>query len=192
MDNILKKIIDSENIHELNVFLSKNKFSKNVEIKTPNSIEHRDIKNIPIDPYNKNPLFIESESNKEHLYVDKSSIHEYGIFSKKLIHKSDIIEICYTIELEFRDKYHKDRTILDYAYVIHHEDDETIKHGHRLFLITGYGMLYNHDSQHNAEWKWMTNHRQAILIASQDIHPMNEITISYGSGYWDRKNVSRN
>lgn len=191
MDDSLKKLIDSENIHELNLFLNKNK--KNVQkILTQKPAELQKTKHLAqtsIDVSLYKDIYYELPQAE--IFIDKSKLHGYGVFSKNFIYKLSPIEICYAIELEFRDKYHKDQTILNYAYANPSHDTDTINHGNKLILLTGNGMLYNHDHNNNAEWRWMIEERKAVLIATKDIPANTEITINYGAGYWDRHNVHK-
>jgi SET domain-containing protein len=179
MDDFLKKIIDLENKHDLNLFLAKNKSSirKDIIFSSEKKIIDNDEK----------PHIVETlDLYSSPTFIDKSSIHEYGVFADKYFKIDDIIETCYTIELEFRDKYHKDKTILDYAYALFTNDVDTTNHGNKLILLTGNGMLYNHDPNNNAEWKLINKERKAILVAIKDIEKKTEITINYGPGYWNR------
>jgi len=181
MDDQLKNIINSEDSNALMSFIVKNKSKLNLN-KVDSSPK----------PIKKIPETREHKPNITSTYVDYSKIHGYGVFAFESIEKDDVIETCYTIELEFRDKYHKDTIILDYAYAASSKDNETKKHGNRLFMLTGNGMLYNHSKNHNAYWKLLSKTNQAILIANQTIKPKSEITIDYGPDYWTRKNVSKN
>lgn len=182
-DDELKKLLLSENISDINTFLRKKSHKiKDIVYQTKANIAQKPaIKTVQPN----NVEFIEKPSPV--LYIDKSEIHGYGVFTKNQIDVGDVIETCYTIELEFRDKYHKDKTILNYTYALNRADHDTNAHGNKLVLLTGNGMLYNHSLEALAEWRLFPDSRQAILIAIKDIQPTYEITIDYGPGYWNRK-----
>jgi SET domain-containing protein len=175
MDEQIKAFIDSEDSESLNRILIKKrdlipKLQKKQKEKKPN----------------KTILF---DSNTVKIAVKPSSIHRYGVFALEKINANSVIETCFLIELEFRDKYHKDKTILDYCYTLAHQKDEENKnHGNKLFFLTGLGMIYNHSKDFNAKWILSEDNANMILIALENIEKNKEITIDYGQGYWNRKN----
>lgn len=173
MDENLKRNIELENSRDIDLYLRKHKFK-------PISVEKSKPKEKKINYSSK------ITDQQPSLVVKKSPIHGYGVFTQSLINQNSIIEICYIIELEFRDKYHKDRVILDYCYTTSLKDNDSIKHGNRLILLTGNGMLYNHRENNNAEWTFDYNERKAILISKTNLNIDDEITINYGDGYWKR------
>lgn len=115
------------------------------------------------------------------LYVKKSNIHGLGVFSKSKISNKSIIEKCHAIPLEFRNKYHKDSTIMSYCYSFGNEDNLVKEHGRQLYLLTGNGLLYNHSAQPNAKWIFDSDNMIAKLIAIQDIELDSEITTNYNN-----------
>lgn len=170
MDQNLKKIIESGDLTKINELILKKRFKPDIDIIEP---KQKKIETIHVNRENS-------------LYVDLSQIHHYGVFTKYKIAKDSVIELCYCIELEFRDKYHKDKTILNYSYALYSGDNEITNHGHKLMLLTGNGMLYNHNDNPKAQWVWLLEERKAMLVALQDIEQNSEITIDYGYGYWKR------
>lgn len=179
-DNELKNILESENTSGLYEFIIKNKhkipnkkslISKKEKTKTIQTIDAID---------------------SSQLYIADSSIHGFGVFAKSDILKDSIIETCYTIELEFRERYHKDKTILNYSYSLHDgSDQERLTHGSKLVFLTGNGMLYNHSDDHSSEWRWVSDKKYVDLISVKEIKKGSEITINYGSGYWQRLNNAK-
>jgi SET domain-containing protein len=136
----------------------------------------------------KNAIIAEYKDRPITLYCDSSKIHGLGVFTKEHIKKGQLIETVNIIALEFSSKYHKDLTILNYCYAFPENTEESKKHGSKLFIFTGFGMMYNHQEQDrcNARWLWDIEHNHAKLIAISNILPNSEITINYGIGYWDR------
>jgi hypothetical protein len=162
MDNI-SKLIESNDTHLLNRLVATSK------IDTKNIIS----KHIDITPV---------------LYVTKSELHGFGVFTEHLLKIGQLIETVYIIELDFTSRYHKDQTIIDYCYAFPSESDNTKKHGPKLYMFTGLGMLYNHNNSNkcNAKWLWDVPNKQAKLVCIKTIQPKEEITIDYGQGYWQR------
>jgi hypothetical protein len=172
----LNSIIQSEDNRELDKFLAKNKHNIDFKSfkKTNSEIKHKKPK-IPTT------------------IVKKSSLHGKGVFSEIEIEKNSIVEICHMIELEFRDKYHKDKTLLNYCYtVVDNDDTDSLSHGNKIFLLTGNGMMYNHSEKNNAIWKINKSENTAILLSHKKILAGQEITINYGNGYWRRNFEHKN
>lgn len=146
---------------------------------------HKIIRSKGFDPSN----IIFSDNSSTHkkaeslaeLYIKPSEIHGLGVFSKSNIVDKSIIEKCYAIELEFRNKYHKDSTIMSYCYSFDKDDEITKEHGRRLYLLTGYGLLYNHSVSPNSKWIFDPKNKICQLIAIQNIDKDSEITVNYNS-----------
>lgn len=124
------------------------------------------------------------------LYTDVSLIHGLGVFCRTPITAHQLIENVNIIPLEFTSKYHKDNTILNYCYAFPEDSEESKKHGFKLFMFTGFGMMYNHQQKTicNARWLWDIANMEAKIFAIKPIQPKEEITIDYGLGYWSRVN----
>ena len=161
----LKKLLESNDIENLNRLVA----TRNLDVSKIIS-DHKDI--------------------PPSLYVDTSPIHGFGVFCQTPIKPNQLIESVHIIPLEFTSKYHKDNIILNYCYAFPEDSEESKRHGFRLFMFTGFGMMYNHQQKnmYNAKWLWDTNNNQAKLFAIKPIQPKEEITIDYGSGYWNRIN----
>lgn len=137
-----------------------------------------------------NEIISDHKEIEPSLYIDTSSIHGFGVFCKTPIKTNQLIESVNIIPLEFTSKYHKDNTILNYCYAFPEDSEESKKHGFRLFIFTGFGMMYNHQKKNlcNAKWLWDTPNNRAKIVALKPISPKQEITIDYGPGYWNRIN----
>lgn len=159
----LEKLLSSNDIHGLNRLVATRRLDKESII-----AEHKEI--------------------APSLFCDVSNIHGTGVFSHTPIRAGQLIEIVQIIQLEFRSKYHKDNTIINYCYTFPENSIEEQTHGTKLFMFTGFGMMYNHQESPscNARWLWDIEHNTAKLIAIKHIQPKQEITIDYGTGYWNR------
>lgn len=161
-DPLLSKLLEKGDIEALNRLVATQKIDKNSIIS-----QHKEI--------------------PPSLFLSQSRIHGMGVFSYTRIRPGQIIENVHIIPLEFPSKYHKDNSILNYCYAYPEDSIETKQHGSKLFMFTGYGMMYNHKSpNNNAKWLWDIPNNQAKLLATIPIEEKTEITIDYGIGYWNR------
>ncbi len=94
-----------------------------------------------------------------------------GVFAKEKILKDEIIEICPLIKL---DVPFTSDVLNDYRFGYPRKGGDKI-----LVIVLGYGSIYNHNDQNNADWrdgKPMTFE----FFALRDIEPGEEICTSYG------------
>ena len=139
---------------------------------------------------------------KENIYVKTSSTHGFGVFAKRNINKGEILEECPVIFLADREKYQHDDQIIRYAFrQAGCGCEECVTHGSRMFLLTGYGSLYNHSEKPNAFLEGSntndlektevseTANRLQFIIASEDIEKDEEIFINYSGNSDALKNT---
>ena len=109
--------------------------------------------------------------------VKRSRTHGYGVFAGKTIQKGEIIEECYVLITRGKDK-----ALEDYYF------DGDGKYA----LLTGYGIIYNHSDDDNAEYHINVKRRLATIKASRKIKKGEEIFVSYGDEWFkDRKNIKQ-
>lgn len=117
------------------------------------------------------------------VYSKKSEVHGLGVFAKEDIKSSEIIETFPIVPLSFRTSYQGDARIIDYSVIKQCECDECKRHGYVIFLRLGYGGIYNHQDNFNAEiimdYKNLIGTCRAISNISKD----QEIFINYGINY---------
>lgn len=106
--------------------------------------------------------------------VKKSRRHGLGVFAEKNIKKGEKIEECYFILSTGRDKG------LENFYF-------AVKRKNAVFL--GYGSIYNHSDDPNADYRININKRIATIKASRDIKKGEEILISYGDQWFKSRNL---
>jgi SET domain-containing protein len=121
------------------------------------------------------------------IIVGDSTIQGRGVFATSDIRKGEIIERCPLIQMEYRSKYQLDPTIFGYTYARYQEDKETEQHGFIMYIATGYGMLYNHQDEPNALWKFNYPELLGDIVAVKDIKANGEIFINYGNCYFNNK-----
>ncbi|HKK73679.1 MAG TPA: SET domain-containing protein [Saprospiraceae bacterium] len=96
-----------------------------------------------------------------------------GVFSTAFISKGTLIETCPVISMPKQARSKLDQTMLHDYYFIWGEADQ------RCALVLGYGSLYNHDYQPNAEYEPDYQHDLLSFYARQDIKAGEEITVNY-------------
>lgn len=101
-----------------------------------------------------------------------------GVFAIRAIAKEETFEVCPTLELQDSDIA---GTLGDYVLKSAYDEDVVI-------LMFGYGMLYNHAVEPNAEYR---EHADGIaFVALREIEPEEEITISYGDEWWETRELT--
>lgn len=109
-----------------------------------------------------------------------------GVFATGDIQQGELIERCPMVQLNFRSKYHKDPQLFTYLYTNGScQCEECKRHGNHMYMVLGYGMLYNHQDAPNANWRFNWAENIADLIAQTDIAAGEEIFTSYGNGYFN-------
>jgi len=108
----------------------------------------------------------------KNLIVKKSPMHGYGVFAAKNIKKGEIIEECYIIITKGKDK-----ALEDYYFDAKGKDA----------ILTGYGIIYNHCDEDNAEYTLNIKRRLATFKALRNIKKGEEIFISYGNEWFSSR-----
>ncbi|MHB1948413.1 MAG: SET domain-containing protein-lysine N-methyltransferase [Gammaproteobacteria bacterium] len=110
------------------------------------------------------------------LAVRKSPIHGYGVFAEKDIRKGEKIEECYFILSDCEDDI-----IMDFIFDA----------GGRSALLLGYGSLYNHSENPNADYIINRKTRIATFTAAEAIKKGQEIFVSYGDEWFSSRGVKK-
>lgn len=106
--------------------------------------------------------------------VKRSPTHGYGVFAEKTFKKGELLEECYILITKGGDK-----GLEDFYF------DVSGKYG----IFTGFGILYNHSEDPNADYTYNTKRRLAIIKANRTIRKGEEIFISYGDDWFKDRNV---
>ena len=104
------------------------------------------------------------------LVVRKSSMHGYGVFANKNIKKGEKIEECYII----LSKKGGDKGLEDFYF--------DAKGKYAVFL--GFGSIYNHSDNPNADYTISLKNRVATIKATKPIPKGKEIFVSYGDEWF--------
>lgn len=115
--------------------------------------------------------------NHGKVIVKKSkAINGYGVYADQVFKKGDIIEECYMLV----STHGGDNALEDYYFQVG-------KKAHGIPL--GYGMIYNHAEDPNADYRISRERNLMVFKANRTIKKGEEIFISYGDEEWfnDRK-----
>lgn len=106
--------------------------------------------------------------------MKKSPMHGYGVFADKTIKKGEIIEECYMIVSKGGDK-----GLEDFYF------DAKGKNA----ILTGFGIIYNHLDEPNADYTINQKNRLATIKAERKILKGEEIFISYGDEWFETRGI---
>lgn len=107
------------------------------------------------------------------LYVTESPLGGRGVFTALPIPKGSVIEICPVIAMPIAEKALLDNTALyDYYFIWGDEDDQCA-------IVLGYGSLYNHAYEPNAQYAPDYAGNTLDFYALRDIEAGEEITVNY-------------
>ncbi len=110
------------------------------------------------------------------LTVKQSSVHGYGVFAGKAIKKGELIEECYMLISKGGDK-----VLEDYYF--------DAKGKYAMFL--GYGCIYNHSDDPNADYKLNIKQRVVTIKATRNIKKGEEIFVTYGEEWFSSRGWGR-
>jgi uncharacterized protein len=129
--------------------------------------------------------------SSQRISLNKSSVHGLGVFATKDFKEGDLIERCPMVKLGWRSKYVNDPVLLEYLYMQPKCDcSDCTNHGHIMWMVLGYGMMYNHQDIPNTQWRFHYEDSYADVVATKDIKSGEEIFVTYGNHYFkNRKKV---
>lgn len=110
------------------------------------------------------------------LIVKRSPTHGYGVFALKAIKKGELIEECYMIITPGGDDI-----LEDYYF----EVTKT-----KFAMLTGYGCIYNHNDDPNADYILNKKNRVMTFKALKNIPKGNEIFVSYGEDWFRDRSLN--
>ena len=108
------------------------------------------------------------------LIVKKSPMHGYGVFAAKNFKKGEKIEVCYIILTKGGDK-----KLEDYYF------DADGKYA----VFTGFGSIYNHSDDANADYIINSKRLVATIKADRRIRKGEEIFVSYGEEWFSSRGI---
>ena len=111
------------------------------------------------------------------LYVRKSPLGGNGVYAARDIKKGEVLEFSPYIEDEL-DNF--TGVVRDYIFN---------KSPNRAIVAFGYSSMYNHADVPSADWNIEKNGMK--ITANKNINKDDEIFISYGSSYWNTRNLEK-
>lgn len=118
-----------------------------------------------------------------YLYIAPSDVDSRGVFCGVDIAKGEVIEICPVLVVPPDETELLDETILhDYVFLWGDDDEEGA-------VVFGYGSMYNHAYEPNAEYKADYNDDTFTVYALRDIPAGEEIFINYNGDPDNKKTV---
>ncbi len=109
------------------------------------------------------------------IIVKKSKTHGYGVFALKAIKKNEIIEECYLII----SKKGGDKGLEDFYF------DAKGKYA----VMTGFGSIYNHADEPNADYTINIKKKLATIKAQRAVRAGEEIFVSYGEEWFSSRGL---
>jgi hypothetical protein len=99
-----------------------------------------------------------------------------GVFATRAAAVGATLEVCPTLEVPTSEIT---GVLLDYVFESGDREDTSI-------LLLGYGMLYNHSAEPNAEYV-VHGEQEVAFVAIRPVQEGDEVTISYGEDWWDTR-----
>jgi len=103
---------------------------------------------------------------------------DYTVYSKTQFARGEIIEICPLIILP-----EIARTVDRLKDLVFEIDKKKGEYG----LVLGYGSLYRHSDEPNVDYAYNKRQRHMFFIVNRPIKAHEELTINYGSEYWQER-----
>jgi len=118
-----------------------------------------------------------SALNSFPIIIDSSPVHGQGVFATREIAEGEIIEQCPYIVIDDDDLAEANR-LQDYLFTSPDQPGDYL-------CVLGYGMMYNHSNEPNAEWEIDEDDIQFVrFTALKPISYGEEIFQNYGDEYW--------
>jgi len=114
------------------------------------------------------------------LYFAPSGKHRYGMYCTEDIAAESVIEICPIILIPGEQARQIVRGYILYEYYFDWKKES-------IAIALGYGSLYNHAGDPNAEFQPEYKNQHIIFTALRDIPAGTEITVDYHAGNPDEK-----
>ena len=108
------------------------------------------------------------------IIIKKSLRHGWGVFAEKNIKKGEKIEQCYFILSKGQDN-----SLEDFYFAVER----------KYAILLGFGSIYNHSDDPNANYSINITKRIATIKAQKNIKKGEEILISYGEDWFKSRGL---
>lgn len=117
------------------------------------------------------------------IFVAPSAVHGFGVFAAAPLAEGSLIEICPVLLFPKAQLAAIRQTVLDDYYFDWGDDGEWYA------FALGYGSLYNHSYEPNADYGMDFENQAIEIYALRDIEPGEEIFINYNGSPDNREPV---
>lgn len=141
-------------------------------------------------PFNPNERFEHNHYIQPTKIIVKMSTPELGlgVFAIQNIAEGELIERCPMIQMAWRSRYLGDPMISKYMYSDQGCNcSQCQMHGHHMYMVLGYGMIYNHQDEPNTKWEFNYKNLLGDVVAIKQIKAGEEIFVHYGSSYFKNR-----
>jgi SET domain-containing protein len=108
-----------------------------------------------------------------------------GVFATRYIKEGELVERCPMIQMAWKSNYLRDPQIFNYLYSNSNcKCEDCVRHGNTMFMVLGYGMIYNHKDEPNTKWEFNFKNLIGDVKATRPIKKGEEIFVSYGQRYF--------
>jgi SET domain-containing protein len=114
------------------------------------------------------------------IYVTQSPVHGLGVFASDKISEGEVFEVCPILDIGMK-RGESSPVLMDYRFnwPQGNEWDKQV-------VGLGYGSLYNHSANANANWRSNIEDNTFEFYATKEIQPGQEIFVWYGDdNYWN-------
>src|SRR5258708_1908342 len=119
---------------------------------------------------------------KQKVEVRRTSNKGRGVFALQDFKEGEVVENCPVINITPTERKYLEKTILaNYVYPWR----STLSGS----LVLGYGSIYNHSFDPNADWKQNFKTNSMVYRAVKDIKKGEEVTINYNGEVDDKKEI---
>ena len=114
------------------------------------------------------------------IIIDKEKDHHAGsgAFATKDFKEGDIVEVCPLVRIPY--EHIRNNGLNDYVFSLQDASGDTA-------CVLGYGAVYNHDDNPSLTYVYSDNNKFMIYKATRDIKNGEELTVSYGDGWWNAR-----
>lgn len=106
------------------------------------------------------------------IIVKKTGVKGRGVFALKNFSVGEIVEVCPVINITPKERKRVEKTIFNF-YIYPWRSTRSGS------LVLGYGSLYNHSFEPNADWKQNFKTMSMVYRAVRPIKKGDEITVNY-------------